>query len=317
MPYTFNSLLENQDSFDFIWHSGDFGYADQWQSEEVNGIIPVVPGAEAYTNIMNAYYDQFVNVTKNTAYMVGPGNHEAQCLETMSYTCPVGQTNFTGYLNHFRMPTENQQNGFYQNMWYSWDYGMVHFVQLNTETDFTGAPDELNGGSGNNAGPFGFPNQQINWLDADLAAVDRKKTPWVVVSGHRPFYSAASGSLCVTCREAFESVILKHKVDLVWHGHVHYYERDAPIANGNPDPKGLNNPSSPWYITNGAAGNIEGHSTANAPWPNYTVEVNQANFGWSKLTFHNSSYITEQFISSQTNDVLDEATLYKDHGLNW
>ena len=28
------------------------------------------------------------------------------------------------------------QSGGVENFWYSWDYGMVHFIQFNTETDF-------------------------------------------------------------------------------------------------------------------------------------------------------------------------------------
>lgn len=66
------------------------------------------------------------------------GNHEANCDNggTGSYTesiCVQGQSNFTGFRNHFRMPSE--QSGGVENFWYSWDYGMVHFVQFNTETD--------------------------------------------------------------------------------------------------------------------------------------------------------------------------------------
>ena len=311
VPATFGSLLAQRDTYEFIWHNGDFAYANDWQNEQTDKILSNVTGVEAYSDIMESFYNHLSNISMNTAYMTGPGNHEAFCVETSDYTCAAGQKNFTAYLNHFAMPTVGQTKGYYQNMWYSFNYGMAHFVQIDTETDFPGAPMESNG----DAGPFGYTNQQLDWLEADLSSVDRSRTPWVIVAGHRPFYTAAPGSLCSTCRTAFESIILKHNVDLVWHGHVHYYERDLAIANGTVDPKGLNNPSAPWYLSTGAAGSIEGHSKPTTPWPDYAVVINDVDFGWSKLTFHNSSHLTQQFIVSATNEVFDEATLYKDHKL--
>lgn len=109
--------------------------------------------------------------------MVGPGNHEANCddgkvkdKKWRKYKvdiCMPGQTNFTGYQSHWRMP--NDESGGRSNMWYSFDYGMAHFVQLNTETDFGSgivAPDEPGGESKENSGPFGsYPNEQIDWLE--------------------------------------------------------------------------------------------------------------------------------------------------------
>lgn len=70
--------------------------------------------------------------------MVGPGNHEANCDNggTGGYTasiCVPGQTNFTGYRNHFRMPSA--ESGGVENFWYSFDFGMTHYVQFDTETD--------------------------------------------------------------------------------------------------------------------------------------------------------------------------------------
>jgi hypothetical protein len=61
---------------------------------------------------------------------------------------------------------------------------------------------------------------------------------------------------------------------------------------------------------------LKGHSFAKM-WPIYAVTVKRRDYGRSKLTFHNSTHLTQQFISSETGEVLDEATLYKDHGLNW
>lgn len=56
---------------------------------------------------------------------------------------------------------------------------MTHFVMFDTETDLgkglTGA-EEAGGSQNLKNGPFGGVNQQINFLDADLASVDRSIT---------------------------------------------------------------------------------------------------------------------------------------------
>jgi hypothetical protein len=97
-----------------------------------------------------------------------------------------GQTNFTGYINHFRMPSpESQGTG---NFWYSFDNGMVHYVVFDTETDIGDgrtAPDEPGGPEQEDAGPFGkMMNSQLQWMESDLKAVDRSKTPWVVARAY-------------------------------------------------------------------------------------------------------------------------------------
>ena len=53
---------------------------------------------------------------------------------------------------------------------YSYDYGMVHMIMLSTEHDYRpGSP-------------------QYQWLENDLKSVDRSKTPFVMIGGHRPMY---------------------------------------------------------------------------------------------------------------------------------
>ena len=56
---------------------------------------------------------------------------------------------------------------------YSFDYGMVHFIMMSTEHDFS--PE----------------SQQYLWLEKDLQSVDRSKTPWVIIGGHRAMYCSA------------------------------------------------------------------------------------------------------------------------------
>jgi hypothetical protein len=97
--------------------------------------------------------------------------------------CIPGQTNFTGYINHFRMPS-TESNGL-GNFWYSFDSGMTHYVQIDTETDLGHgliAPDEPGGSEGEDSGPFStIRDAQLNWLQQDLQSVNRSVTPWIIV----------------------------------------------------------------------------------------------------------------------------------------
>lgn len=325
---TIDSLSQNLHKYEFLWHPGDIAYADYWLKEEIQGYLPnttIAEGVQVYEAILNEFYDQMQNISAYKPYMVGPGNHEANCdngkvadkNQNITYTsqiCMAGQSNFTGYINHFKMP--NVESGGKNNMWYSFDYGMAHFVQFNTETDLGNGligPDEPKGDGNENAGPFGsYPNEQIDWLENDLKSVNRTKTPWVIVAGHRPWYVATDKSgQCLNCQKAFEKVFMTHKVDIAVFGHVHNYERMHPIYNNTIDPNGLNNPAAPWYIVNGAAGHYDGIDTLVQPVPNYLAYGQDTAYGWSRFTIHNETHITHDFIASKNDTVLDTATLYK------
>ena len=52
-----------------------------------------------------------------------------------------------------------------QRPYWSYDVGLIHFVGISTEHNYT---------EGSN---------QYNWLRADLAAVNRNITPWIILSG--------------------------------------------------------------------------------------------------------------------------------------
>lgn len=199
--------------------------------------------------------------------MVSPGNHEATCEEVpvLDYTCPAGQSNFSDFRNRFdgMMPTAFPLTGSSNAtaaglrsqaealanppFWYSFDYGMAHIVMFDTETDFPDAPDQPGGSADLNGGPFGFLNQQTEFLSADLASVDRSVTPWIIVAGHRPWYTNGNSAGCTPCQTAFEDIIYKYGVDLAAFGHVHNMQRFMPLYNGVVDPNGLNNPAAPMY----------------------------------------------------------------------
>lgn len=312
---TIQRLSTTLDQFDFLLHPGDFAYSDYWLKEELLGYLPfnLSTGPQVYEQINEEFYTQLENITAIKPYMVSVGNHEANCDNggTKGYTesiCPIGQTNFTGYINRFRMPSDVSKG--VGNFWYSYNYGMVHYLHYTTETDFPGAPDAFGGGQGDNEGPFAPTGAQLAWIEQDLKSVNRAITPWVVALGHRPWYVASS--LCYTCQAAFEPLFNEYNVDIVLSGHVHAMERNAPIAKNITDPNGLNNPKAPLYLTNGAAGHFEGLDPLNKPLPNYVTYANNTKFGYSLLTFHNTTHMTHNFISSASGQVLDSATLYKE-----
>ncbi|KAJ5584663.1 Metallo-dependent phosphatase-like protein [Penicillium hispanicum] len=327
---TLQSLQAQGANTDFLWHPGDIAYADYWLKEEIQGFLPnttIANGSKVYESLLKQYYDEMSVITAKKPYMVGPGNHEANCdnggttdkVHNISYTvsiCMPGQTNFTGYRNHFRMPSA--QSGGVGNFWYSFDNGMVHYIQFDTETDlghgFVG-PDEVGGSEEEDSGAFSnIRDAQLNWLEKDLSSVNRSKTPWVIAAGHRPWYISkqnVSSSVCEDCRKAFEPLLIKYGVDLVLSGHAHVYERNAPISVFNVDPNGLNNPSAPWYITNGAAGHYDGLDPLLHPLQPYSRAAQDTAYGWSRLTFHNCTHLTHELISSSNGTVLDTATLFK------
>ena len=279
-------------------------------------------------------------ISMKIPYQVLPGNHETTCAEfdgpnnelsayldhgkvngtqeksDLSYfSCPPSQRNFTAYQNRFTMNGEN--SGGVGNFWYSFDYGLAHFINLDSETDFPNSPsytfaEDLDGKDGKitpdktyvtDAGPFGKISgsykenkayEQWNWFQKDLASVDRSKTPWVFVMSHRPLYSSAISSYQANMRAAWEDLMLQYGVDAYFAGHIHWYERMLPLGrNGTIDTGSVkdnntyyaNNGKSITYITNGAAGNIESHSTfeeGEGPL-NITQVVDFVHFGFGKL----------------------------------
>lgn len=93
------------------------------------------------------------------------------------------------------------------NLYYSFEIGAVHFIMLNSYGDYNAT------------------SAQYKWLAADLKAVDRSKTPWLVASMHAPWYNSNvkhHDEIQETgMRDSMEPMLLDAKVDLIFAGHVH------------------------------------------------------------------------------------------------
>ena len=324
---TIGRLGATLDDYEIVIHPGDFAYADDWYLKPKNWFH----GKDAYQAILEQFYDQLAPISSRKLYMASPGNHEADCQE-IPYTtglCPEGQRNFTDFMHRFEktMPTtfpSSSSNHTAQELalkarslaeppfWYSFDYGMVHVAMINTETDFPSAPDGQDGSAGLDGGPFGRPHQQVEFLKADLASVDRSVTPWVIVAGHRPWYSTGSTNGCKPCQEAFENLLYTYGVDLGVFGHEHNSQRFYPVVNETADPNGMNDPKAPMYIIAGGAGNIEGLSSLGKK-PSFTAFADADHWAYATLKFLDTNHLQVDFIQSSTGEVLDSSTLYKSH----
>lgn len=254
--------------------------------------------------------------------MTAPGNHEAECHSPVCFldnTLRSATANFTAYNHRFRMPSAGS-NGT-MNMWYSFDIGSMHFVQISAETDYPNAPNDeyssKNGGFGN----------QMGWLQADLAAAAARRAAgevsWIIVSGHRPLYSASNvdpttfaptGS-AATMQAAFEPLFQQYGVDVYFSGHVHGTEAQWPVFNTTSVFKSFTNPPHTTYLVVGGAGCDEGLTDysgvpAGLPW---SVFFDGTNYGLTVATFQDKDTMNWQFRRATDGAVLQNITLVRQH----
>jgi 3',5'-cyclic AMP phosphodiesterase CpdA len=155
--------------YDLMIHTGDVAYDD--------GTIQ-----QYEDNVFGVYGDLF----KNIPFFPASGNHDYKTM------------NGAPFREVFNLPGDSGEQ------WYSYDWGRVHFVALDTEADYA---------------------TQAKWLDADLAA---SSLPWKIVYLHKPPYSSGQHGSDLALRSKLAPVFQKHGVQLVLTGHDHNYERILP-----------------------------------------------------------------------------------------
>eukprot|EP00933_Yihiella_yeosuensis_P038842 TRINITY_DN32780_c0_g1_i1.p1 TRINITY_DN32780_c0_g1~~TRINITY_DN32780_c0_g1_i1.p1 ORF type:complete len:693 (+),score=73.04 TRINITY_DN32780_c0_g1_i1:46-2124(+) len=193
-------------------HFGDLSYAysigyiwELWQTQIQGTVATKMP---YMVSIGNHEYDHTGDLSKDPSGLVrgfNPswGNYGSDS----SGECAVP------VVHRFPNPPPTG-NGIF---WYSFDMTNVHIVQLSSEHDYTTG------------------SQQLLWLEKDLKKVDRERTPWVIVTSHRPAYNSEDYqedyNVSLKMSEFLDPILARYKVNLFLAGHYHMYERTCEVSN--------------------------------------------------------------------------------------
>jgi hypothetical protein len=186
------ATLMSNDTFDIALHAGDIAYGFS------NGT-----GDASYKTFNDWFFDIYAPWLPFRAFYPAEGNHDSR----------PSNGDGVAYLDVFTLPTNGASPSYpdHAERYYSFDFGRVHFVVLDTEFAFQDATRRT---------------EQLSWLESDLAATGQ---PWKVALFHRSPYSAGGehGS-DQAVRAAFSPVFERHGVQLALSAHEHTYERTRP-----------------------------------------------------------------------------------------
>lgn len=257
-------------------------------------------GDLSYANGNQPLWDSFGNLRQKAAakipFQTTLGNHE--WLETFH--------DFTAYQARFRNPNVTVNGVSSNELYYSFNAGLVHFVMV------AGYCPEMR--TSREQPCLAEGSTQLKWLKEDLSSVDRQSTPWVVVAFHQPYVNSNDAHSISTegapMQEAIESTLYENKVDLVFSGHVHAYERSCQVYQYKCTP------GAPYYITIGDGGNKEGLATNWVePQPDWSL-FRQASYGFGELHVSNATHMHWSWHQNQdlVPTVADELTIVKTDG---
>lgn len=254
--------MERQ-SFDFVLHTGDVVYDD-------------CTDAEWHLK----YYPIYKNLIRNRPWFLSLGNHEYLRAPGYYVVSPEHavkrQRLFTQQTLQgsaladpnplrFKPQAAGTAAGYFENAilpegpgkerYYSFDWGPVHFVVLDSNRSFTpGKPTD----------------PQYQWMVEDLR---RSSAAWKVVCFHHPMTSIGkeaytfSNPSATNLRTDWHPAFEKLGVDVVFVGHDHTYQRTHPVtvdpATGDirrDDEKGIVH-----IVTGGGGGGLSGQTVFPAP----------------------------------------------------
>ena len=219
------------------------------------------------------------------------GNHEM-------YTLDWKMREPRAYLSYFDVP--NNGNATFDRRYYSYDYGDVHYVVLDTQLYESTHEDN------HDTHHPDLYDVQVQWLRQDLASNTKK---WTVVLMHRdPFqyaFDRPDSSRAVGFNEEgvlFMPIFDEFNVDLVLSAHLHSYRNRGHVRNFDRDESG------PLYILTGLAGDAGRPKWRRHPLDVYVAPQPETN-NYMTMTVTPNTLTVRSFLPDGTQ--LDESVLEK------
>jgi hypothetical protein len=177
------------DRFDLALHTGD-----------------VVYPKGSYKLLHDRFFTVYEDWLRRRPIFMSFGNHE----EYASKGRP--------YFDVFVLPENGYSSSFpdHRERYYSFDYGPVHFVALDTQLALASGPRQ---------------QEQLTWLVRDLESTAQ---PWKIVFFHRPAYGSSEFASSPDVRGPIRAILERYGVQLVLAGHEHSYARGVPWREGSP-----------------------------------------------------------------------------------
>ncbi|GAB4837869.1 prolyl aminopeptidase [Ancistrocladus abbreviatus] len=274
VPYTFGligDLGQSYDSNRTLTH---------YEKNPIKGQTVLFVGdlsyADNYPNHDNVRWDTWGRFIERSVahqpWIWTAGNHE------IDFAPEIGETKpFKPYSHRYTTPYKASNST--EPFWYSIKRGPAYIIVLASYS------------------AYGKYTPQFKWLEAEFPKVNRSETPWLIVLMHAPWYNSYNYHYMEgeTMRVMYEPWFVKYKVDVVFAGHVHAYERSKRVSNieyniVNGICKPIDDQSAPVYITIGDGGNLEGLATnMSEPQPYYSA-FREASFGHAILDIKNRTH---------------------------
>lgn len=196
---TLEKAMEVAPDAAFAVHTGDFVETAAVEDEWVDNL-----NMSRKTNI-------------NLPHAYTPGNHDEYNLDWED------GKDLTAFNEHTNVPvTDGAIDG---GSYYSYDHSGVHFVVLNTN-DNKESEDNPDGGA--------IGKKQMEWAKQDITKAREAGTKWIVLTYHKPVYSASYHALqdedVQVTREEFVKIADELGVDVVLQGHDHNLTRTKSLV---------------------------------------------------------------------------------------
>lgn len=284
---TVASMLQSRDAIDAVILAGDVAYTGQnhlaW---------------DTFFDFLDDY-----PIADRIPMQIVPGNHDIDKA--------VGETRiFLAYETRFRMPRVHPPQLFeigteavnydhpdyplpydWGNAYYAFTYGPARIIMINSYSSME--PDSM----------------QYKWIVEELEGVDRSVTPWVLAVLHAPIYNTFSlhqhDPQIVAQKQHLEPLFVKHKVNMIFSGHIHAYQRTKTVAHDEPHAQG------PMHITIGAGGRKCEAPFKNAE-PEAWLDVRDATvYGYGMFRVWNKTVAEWDWVHTGHNDDRDYNQLWQ------